>query len=215
MACPFSLILFAALAAGLGRALQESRKRESGKDRAAEQRGRLGAREIVQAAQQLVDAALAHRSCEAFQSRRRVFDESGGLGQLPLDLMRGSMHGTRHTIDLIRSGVFLPLGNFASALLDASRGGVERALCVIGGRCGLLPPRAVVAVLLTPVLHCTNSLSRLARGSVGLSGDPLVNCGEGPGGSRCSLGVATSSLMDGPSPVPRTRLSRFTLLMGR
>ena len=76
--------------------------------------GRLGAGKIVQAADEIIDAALAKRSGRTFELGRRIVNEAGGLGQLLFDLVRCSMYRTRDPADLVCSGSPLLLGHLTS-----------------------------------------------------------------------------------------------------
>jgi hypothetical protein len=132
MPCLFSLLSWPT--AGLGRALQESRQREPGKHRAAKEGSRLAASEIAQAADEIIDAALAKRIGSAFELCRRIMNETGGMGHLLLDFVGGSMYRTRDSADLVCSGFLLLLRNRAGAFLDGDRSGIESRLCIFGGR---------------------------------------------------------------------------------
>jgi hypothetical protein len=118
----------------MGRALQESRQREPGKHRPAKKGSRLAACEIVQAANEIIDAALAKRIGSAFELCRRIMYETGGMGQLLLEFVGGSMYRTRDAADLVCSDFLLLLRNRAGAFLDGDRSGAEGRLCIFGGR---------------------------------------------------------------------------------
>ena len=91
----------------VGGTLQEARDRKARNHRAAEESHRILPSEVSQPIHEISDAALAKRAGALFEPRCRAVHELGGFGHLILELVGGVVHGFRHVIDLLRTGLLL------------------------------------------------------------------------------------------------------------